>query len=195
MVDAEMGRSGVTSRVTAVLLNFRGYDTMLEVVVLFLAVVGVWSLTKAPFPEKPRSVSPIQQAMVRLLAPFMCLVAGYLVWRGSSFAGGAFQGGAVLGGVGVLLLVAELPWLKNMPARPLRIGLGLGPLVFLAVGLWCLVVEGGLLAYPEGSAGALLLFIEAACAISIGLTLASLFAGGRPEDDVADEQLPDKYNR
>lgn len=195
LIDPEMQHSGVASRVTAVLLNFRGYDTMLEVLVLFLAVLGVWSMTKADFPETTGSTSPIQKSVVRLLTPLMCLVAGYLVWQGSAFAGGAFQGGAVLGGAGVLLLVAELPWLKNMPARPLRIGLILGPLTFIGIALWCLFTEGELLKYPANSASGLLLFIETACAVSIGLTLASLFVGGRPKDDVADEQLPEKYSQ
>jgi hypothetical protein len=33
----------------------------------------------------------------------------------------------------------------------------------------------------------LLLLLEAACAVSIGLTLAAFFAGGRPLDDLREE--------
>ncbi len=178
-------QSGVESPVTAVLLNFRGYDTLLEVMVLLLAVIGVWSLTTAPFPPFTLVASPVQIAVVRLLTPLMILVAAYLVWQGSHLAGGAFQGGAVLGGAGVLLLVAELPWLRNISSRPLRLGLLLGPLVFLGVALFCLVGGEELLNYPRAMASPLLLLIETACAISIGLTLACLFAGGRPEDDLS----------
>lgn len=181
--------SGVESPVTAVLLNFRGYDTLLEVMVLLLAVIGVWSLTKAPFPQQITDTSPVQMGVVSLLAPLMCLVAAYLVWQGSHLAGGAFQGGAILGAAGVLMVVAELPWLRAIPARPLRIGLVLGPLFFVGVALFCLFLTGDLMGYPEEAAGWLILLIEAACAISIGLTLALLFAGGRPEGDV-----PEKHN-
>lgn len=177
-------QSGVESAVTAVLLNFRGYDTLLEVFVLLLAVIGVWSMTKAPFPAKEIRISSVQLGVVRLLAPLMCLIAVYLVWQGSHLAGGAFQGGAVLAGAVVLLLISELPWLKSVPSLPLRVGLSIGPLVFLGVALWCLLNEGNLLAYPENTVGPLLILIEAACALSIGLTLASLFAGGRPKDDL-----------
>ena len=177
--------SGVESPVTAVLLNFRGYDTLLEVMVLLMAVVGVWSLTRAPFPGKPIEPGPVQLAVVRLLTPLMVLFAFYLVWKGSSLAGGAFQGGAVLGGACVLMLVSELPWIKNIPSRHLRIGLLAGPFVFLGTAILCLILEGTFLAYPQGWAGSLLLLIETACAVSIGLTLACLFAGGRPKDDLS----------
>lgn len=177
--------SGVESPVTAVLLNFRGYDTLLEVMVLLMAAVGVWSLTRAPFARRPLKPSPVQLAVVRLLTPLMVLFSFYLVWQGSHFAGGAFQGGAVLGAAFVLMLVSELPWLKNIPSLPLRLGLLIGPLVFLGVAILCIILQGTLLDYPQEWAGPLLLLIEAACAVSIGLTLANLFAGGRPKDDLA----------
>ena len=41
VVDSQMANSGVEHPVTAVLLNFRGYDTWLELGVLLLAVMGV----------------------------------------------------------------------------------------------------------------------------------------------------------
>ncbi len=183
-------QSGVESPVTAVLLNFRGYDTLLEVMVLLLAVISVWSLTKAPVSRQKAEISPVQMGVVRLLAPVMCLVAAYLVWQGSHLAGGAFQGGAILGAAGVLLLVSELDWIRTVPAFAIRIGLILGPVVFTGTALGCLFYSGELLAYPEGMAGWLILLIETACALSIGLTLALLFGGGRPEDDVPEGDIP-----
>ena len=175
--------SGVESPVTAVLLNFRGYDTLLEVMVLLLAVIGTWSLTEAFFPVQRSEISPVQMGAVRLLAPVMCLVAAYLVWQGSHLAGGAFQGGAILGAAGVLMLVTELPALRTIPVLPLRIGLVFGPLFFAGIALICLLFTGDLLGYPKGAGGWLILLIETACAISIGLTLALLFAGGRPDKE------------
>lgn len=182
--------SGVASPVTAVLLNFRGYDTLLEVMVLLLAVIGAWSLERVFLPAQVMDTSPVQMGVVRLLAPFMCLVAAYLVWQGSHLAGGAFQGGAILGAAGVLMLVAELPWLRAIPAVPLRIGLVLGPLFFTGVALVCLWATGDLLGYPKGAVGWMILLIEASCAISIGLTMASLFAGDCPEREVSENHNP-----
>lgn len=186
-VAEKLGQSGVSSPVTAVLLNFRGYDTLLEVMVLFLAVTGVWSLTRAPFPPRVPERNPVQIGAVRLLVPLMILIGSYLVWQGSHLAGGAFQGGAVFAAAGVLLLVSDLGWLRLIPSLLLRAGFSLGPLTFLGIGLWCMIIEGSLLDYPEDTAKSLLLLIECACAVSIGLILAGLFAGGRQADDLREE--------
>jgi multisubunit Na+/H+ antiporter MnhB subunit len=54
-VAAHLPESGVRHPVTAVLLNFRGYDTLLEVAVLLLAVLGVLALPpteSAPPPDR-----------------------------------------------------------------------------------------------------------------------------------------------
>jgi len=40
-VNAELARGGVQNPVTATLLDFRSYDTLLEIAVLLLAVVAI----------------------------------------------------------------------------------------------------------------------------------------------------------
>ena len=57
-VAARMPESGVRSPVTAVLLNFRGYDTFLEMLVLLLAVLGVRSAAPLPAsaPQRPPGI-------------------------------------------------------------------------------------------------------------------------------------------
>jgi len=183
-VSARLNESGVASPVTAVLLNFRGYDTLLEIMVLFLAVLGAWSIVKAYLPPELTNISPIQAGAVRLLVPLMALVAFYLIWQGSRFAGGAFQGGSILGGIGVLLLVNDRTLVHRIKILPIRIGLVFGPLIFLVVALSCIRNDKTLLTYPPNLAGFLLLLIELACGVSIGLTLGSLFAGGRPGHEI-----------
>lgn len=100
VVQSEMPRSGVDNPVTAVLLNFRGYDTLLEVGVLLIALLGVWSLPRGSSPQGVTTLDapgPVLVAFARLLAPLMVLVAAYLTWVGAYAPGGAFQGAAVLG--------------------------------------------------------------------------------------------------
>ena len=45
LVASNMAVSGVENPVTAVLLNFRGYDTLLEIGVLLLAALSVLSVS------------------------------------------------------------------------------------------------------------------------------------------------------
>jgi multisubunit Na+/H+ antiporter MnhB subunit len=190
VVAEHLHQSGVASPVTAVLLNFRGYDTLLEVMVLLLAALGCWSLTEAHIPEPDMDPSPVQNGALRLLTPLMIVVAAYMVWQGSHFAGGAFQSGAILASIGVLLLVSGMPWLRAVPSLPLRVGLVAGPLVFLLIAVGCMLGGKKFLQYPAPWTGSLLLLIEIVCALSIGLTLAALFAGGRPPGDLGSETIP-----
>ncbi len=178
-VSANMETSGVSNPVTAVLLNFRGYDTLLELGVLLVALLGVWSLGTAAA-HKRAEPEPVLSFLVGVLVPMMILMAGYLLWVGASAPGGAFQAGAVLAGSGILLLLSG----RHLPVRlmgwPLRLVLVLGLGVFVAVGAALLFMSGMFLQYPTGLAGGLILFIEAAATLSIGVTLAALFLGGSP---------------
>lgn len=172
--------SGVENPVTAVLLNFRAYDTLLELGVLLLALLGVWSLGNIP---RRRETPPgaVLDTLSRLLVPLLILVAGYLFWAGASAPGGAFQAGAVLAAAGVLLLLTGWQPGEKILTLPLRFALVAGLAVFMAVGAVWVLFGRQFLEYPPSLAGALILLIEAAATVSIGITLVALFSGGRPE--------------
>lgn len=179
LVDARLDEAGVAYPVTAVLLNFRGYDTLLELAVLLLALIGVWSLSPAPHlgDEEPE---PALAALSRLLAPLMILVAAYLVWVGAHAPGGAFQAGSVLGAAGVLLRLSGWRLSSGATGWPLRLVLVLGVAVFALIGLAVIGFGQPLLGYPPGWAKPAILAIELAATLSIGAVLAALFIGGRP---------------
>lgn len=173
--------SGVKNPVTAVLLNFRGYDTLLEMAVLLLAVVGIWSMARRARMGVKLPDTPVLISFVRFVMPLMVIVAAYLLWTGADAPGGAFQGGAVLGGLGIIGVAAAV-WrpgrgLSSL-VRPL---LAAGLLAFVLVATLMLSLEGGLLQYPEGQAKDWILLIESAATVSIGFTLAALFIGGMPD--------------
>ncbi len=179
LVAERLGESGVSNPVTAVLLNFRAYDTLLEVAVLVVAMVVVWSLDRgsrefARDPEELRE-DPVLESLTRLVVPLVGVTAVYLVWAGSYAPAGAFQAGALLAGAGVLLVAAGI-------LRPLSAALPtvrfLGVLalaVFVAVGLAALPWTGTLLAYPEGTEYGIILLVEALIAISVAVILVELF--------------------
>jgi len=182
-VDEAMPESGVGHPVTAVLLNFRGYDTLLEMLVLLLALIGVRSLGELPPLEAAPPASPVLTELLRFLTPLLLLVAVYLLWRGSDGPGGAFQAGAVLGAAGVLWLLAERPAAQAPTELPLRPVLVLGVAAFVLVGLYGTATEGAFLAYPGDAAGGLIFAIEAVASVSIAATLIVLFIGAPIGED------------
>jgi multisubunit Na+/H+ antiporter MnhB subunit len=180
---AKLPESGVTNPVTAVLLNYRGYDTLLEVGVLLLAIVGVWSLRRGEWPAADLRDRPLLLSLLRVVLPVLALAAGYLLWIGAFAPGGAFQGGALLGGALVLVMLGGLARRAVNREGLLRAGLVLGVLVFATVCAITLRLTGGLLQYPPGTGGTWIMLIESAALISIGLTLGLLYLGGRPEEE------------
>ncbi len=188
-VAEAMPESGVEHPITAVLLNFRSYDTLLEIAVLLLAVVVALALREAQ-PDRPEQMgldNPLLRAVMAWLLPLILVVAGFLLWAGSYQPGGAFQAGAVLAAAGVLLRLAGVTtaWLDN--ATLMRAGLALGLLTFLGIGLLVMLPGVPFLTYPAEHAGALILLIELTLTLSIGLTLISLFRLTPPYADDPDD--------
>jgi multisubunit Na+/H+ antiporter MnhB subunit len=179
-VAERIQESGVSHPVTAVLLNFRGYDTLLELVVLLLALMGTWSVGRARGCAG-NAPGPLLRQLPRLLAPLMVLVAGYLLWVGAHAPGGAFQAGSLLGGVGILLCLSgrSLPaWANGLPLRLLA-ALGVGVFALLGAAA-AMLPDGAPLDWPPALAKALIVSIEFAAMLSIGVILTALFTGGRP---------------
>jgi multisubunit Na+/H+ antiporter MnhB subunit len=173
-VAVHLAESGVTHPVTAVLLNYRGYDTLLEIAVLLLALLAILAVVGEAPASPTRAAHPVLQALARLAVPLMVVVAVYLLWAGAFRPGGAFQAGALLAAAAVLLhLVGLLPsW--SRPRLGLRIGLAAGFALFLAVAAG-LLTQGSLLQYPPAAAGVLILLIESGLTVSLALILAGLF--------------------
>jgi multisubunit Na+/H+ antiporter MnhB subunit len=178
LVQENLSSSGVKSAVTAVLLNFRGYDTLLEIAVLMLATIGVLSLrsdSSGIWAPLASAADPVLSGMTRLLVPLMVLTSGYLLWAGEHAPGGAFQAGAILGAAGVLLALsgyARPGWVSRVA---LRVGIATGFIVFLLIALLPLLGGGMLLEYPDGIEKPLMLVIESWLTFSIGVILVSLF--------------------
>jgi multisubunit Na+/H+ antiporter MnhB subunit len=173
-VAAHLAESGVTHPVTAVLLNYRGYDTLLEIAVLLLALLAILAVVGEAPVSPSRAAHPVLQALARLAVPMMIVVAVYLLWAGAFRPGGAFQAGAVLAAAALLLHLVGLQPGWSQPRLRLRIGLAAGFALFLAVAAG-LLTQGSLLQYPPAAAGVLILLIESGLTVSLALILAGLF--------------------
>lgn len=110
----------VPNLVTAVLADYRGYDTMFETVVIFAAGIAIFSILRSfsgpVIPSHPptvdTSVNGDHQRIIigmtcRLIIPIIQLFALYVVAHGHHSPGGGFQGGVILGASFILLALAK----------------------------------------------------------------------------------------
>ena len=104
----DLAATGLGNAVTAVLMVYRALDTMLEKVVLLLALVAVWSLAAdrnwgdRPVFESGRDTDGPLIFLARVLIPLGVMVGIYLFWVGADDPGGAFAGGAMISAMGLL---------------------------------------------------------------------------------------------
>ncbi len=159
-IEAGARETGADNRVTAVLLNYRAFDTFGEVLVIFAALAAVIAVRSPatpggraddmPGPGPGLPISPVVAFIIRLTAPFIALFGAFVIFRGHVSPGGGFQGGVILGALLVLLSLvlgrgAERPLLAVPLARWLQAA---APLAFTGVGLLGLALTGALLGYP-----------------------------------------------
>lgn len=180
---ASLATTGLGNPVTAVLFVYRALDTLLEKVVLVLALLGVWSLAPDRVwggvarlgPDAPPRAMLV--FLAQLLPPVGMVIAIYMFWTGADHPGGAFQGGAILAAMWLIVLTARL---ADMPATShpgLRLLVLAGPMLFAAIGFAGWALADAFLAYPEGYAKPLIILAEAGLTLSIAATLACLVAG------------------
>jgi multisubunit Na+/H+ antiporter MnhB subunit len=180
---AQLPPSGLGNPVAGVLFVYRAFDTMLEKVVLLLALLGVWSLTPdrlwggVPGPHFEARPNSILTFLAKLLPPVGILVGIYMFWTGADHPGGAFQGGAVLAAMWILIMIAGLRVAPAIDRRAVRFLVVIGPGIFLAIGLAGFGLADGFLVYPAGYAKPLIIVVEAALTLSIGVTLALVALG------------------
>jgi len=177
LVAHNVATSGVSNPVTAVLLNFRAYDTFLEMVVLLVAMLGVWSIKEVPIEPITDIRNPVLDTLSGLLVPFLILFSAYLLWVGAHAPGGAFQAGSVLGAALVLLLLSGRQPFLAFQGLYLHFTLVASTALFTSIALFTLLVTGELLKYPLAQADTIIFILESIATISIGLTLALLFFG------------------
>ncbi len=182
-VVQNMPATGVGNPITGVLLAFRALDTMLEAIVLVIALIGVWSLAPDRFwggRPGPRHLSDpdgMLAWLARLLPPIGIVVGIYLFWAGADHPGGKFQSATILAAMWMLVQMAGLGDAPLISNRWLRAGIVIGPLLFIAVGLLGLWTAGAFLGYPQAWAKPMIVAVEVALLPTLVLVLALLMNG------------------
>ena len=183
MAKENLASSGLGNPVAGVLFVYRALDTLLEKVVLLLALVGVWSLAQdQAWGGKPglrvyAQPNSILVFLAQVLPPIGIMVGIYMFWAGANRPGGAFQGGTVLAAMWLLVMMARLREVPTINVLWVRQLLVVGPAIFFLIGLLGFVFADSFLAYPPDHAKPLIVIAEAALTLSISVTLALLVAG------------------
>jgi len=180
--------------VTAVLGSFRGYDTLGEVYVVLTAGIGVLFMLSLgrgsllPERRQPRIASSLKDHLIphvvgRVLIPFIVLFGLYVQFHGEYSPGGGFQAGAIISAGIILyaLLEGESAALRVLPPR-LLVGLAVGgALLYLGVGILCMLLGGAFLDYSVLASNPVtgqqigLLAIELGVGLAVTGTLLSIF--------------------
>jgi len=182
-VAASLSAFGLGNPVTGVLLGYRAIDTLLETVVLLLALIGVWSISPdrswggRPLPMHSAGRADALVYFARLLPPVGVVIGVYIVWVGADAPGGKFQGGTILAAMWMLVMMAGLRNPPSVARSGLRLLLVAGPAFFFIVGLAGLAISSGFLAYPAPYAKPIILLIELVLTPSVAVTLGLLVAG------------------
>ncbi len=96
---------GVANAVTTVVVYFRGFDTLGEIAVLFIASLGLGLMLQSNTRCDLKAESNFMlQTASKLLFPIILLFGIYVMVYGHLSPGGGFQGGVIIAS-GVLLLV------------------------------------------------------------------------------------------
>ena len=141
--------TGAVNIVTSVVLNYRGFDTLGEVTVLFIAAVGLGAVlfvekkvqkNVSNDKDKSKRASLILRTGSHLLFPLILLFGAYVFVHGHLTPGGGFQGGAVIAS-GFLLMYLAFPR-QSINKKSFSVVESLGGLIFVGIGLLGLVFSG-----------------------------------------------------
>ncbi|MDE0983349.1 MAG: monovalent cation/H+ antiporter subunit A [Yoonia sp.] len=145
---------GGTNVVNVILVDFRGFDTYGEIIVLGIAALIIYALTETLLdgpvrarllnrkPDQPRSggMHPMMMVVVtRVIMPVVLMVGFYIFWRGHNVPGGGFIAGLVVSIAVVMQYMASgFSWTSARLWYPYHGVIGTGVLIagLTGIGSW-----------------------------------------------------------
>lgn len=142
---------GGTNVVNVILVDFRGYDTFGEIIVLGIAAMVIFALTEAVLgsrvrayllnrePDLPQAGDSHPLMMVvatRVMMPLALMVAAYIFFRGHNLPGGGFIAGLVAAIAIIMQYMASgFAWATERQRYPYHAIIGSGVLIAASTGM------------------------------------------------------------
>jgi len=175
--------SGSANIVTSVVANYRAFDTLGEITVLFLAAAGISVVLNLEKTKKrlfaDKEASLILSTGIKLLFPLLLLAGTYIFVYGHLSPGGGFQGGAVIATAFLLKMLAEKDFKIN--ENTITLVESAAGIIFVGLGLYGLVSSGSFLQNFMGTgtvgqlfSGGIIPLIYIAIAFKVGAELTNI---------------------
>lgn len=134
--------------VTSIVTQYRGYDTLGEITILFLAIAGVYMLVSFSGMKSIDNIlnepGTIVNTAAVILFPLIMLFGAYIIINGHLSPGGGFQGGAVIGSGMLLMFLSGNK--KALAGNITHITESFAVLIILIIGLAGIYMFNGFLA-------------------------------------------------
>ena len=186
IIGSAVEETGSLNLVTAILYDYRAFDSLGETTVIFAAVSAiVLFLSFKQLPVSSKGLSFIVKRTFAFLTPFLFLFSIYIITHGHLSPGGGFQGGAILGTISIIFSLvygSAFDYQNYSPKSKTLLETG-GALLFMFMGVLGLFTAGHFLQNfnPTGgqigslfSAGSIP-FINIGIGVKVGAGLAIIF--------------------
>ena len=207
-VEEGLRHTGAMNIITGIILDFRGFDTLGESHVLFVAACTVLMLLRLPGGDDPESQLARRRAeafdrhfeprgdvilanCVRVLAPLLIVFGAYILLNGHLSPGGGFSGGTVLG-AGLILYLCAFGFARTGRFFNFKVfrAVTSGALAFYALSKGYVFITGangienglGPGVYGRILSGGLLMPLSVAVGLVVGCTMYALYALFRKGD-------------
>ncbi len=189
--------TSVPNMVTAVLADYRGYDTLFETVVIFTAGIAIFGILRVTRSERSlrrqvhSGLAPpdlVVQTTCRLLVPVIQLFALYVLAHGHHSPGGGFQGGVIFGASLILIALSydlRDALIRLSESNALRLA-AVGVLIYAGIGLACVLLGENYLDYdvlhrilpadPVESRSHSILGVETGVAFTVSAIMFAIYA-------------------
>lgn len=174
--------------VGAVLFDYRAFDTMIEIIVLFSVSLGTGVLfTHNRFKLSSEGMGIIIKTALSYHLPFIFIFCFYLLFFGHTSAGGGFQGGVILATISIMIAVVYgIGHYRGVISQRLEGFLEVfGGIVFILLGFLSIYYGGNYLSnksarIPMGDFGAifsggLILWLDIAAGLLVSGSMSIIF--------------------